>query len=106
MKCDITYLDDSGNGVVYTADGKVRGDFNTKADEGTPTESHMIQDGEFGYIWSGNQGTKIKVDTTEASPTTGNQQLVGGQFAAFRIVRPRKKRRGRATKRGAVKTSR
>ena len=74
VRCDITYLDDSGNGVVYTADGKVRGDFNTKADEGTQTESHMIQDGEFGYIWSGNQGTKIKVDTTEASPTTGNQQ--------------------------------
>ena len=74
VKCDITYLDDSGNGVVYVADGKVRGDFNTKADEGTQTESHMIQDGEFGYIWSGNQGTKIKVDTTEASPTTGDQQ--------------------------------
>lgn len=73
VKCDITYLDGSGSGVVYVADNKVSGEFNIKSTEGIETESYMIQDGQYGYIWSGTQGTKIKVDATAASPT-GNQQ--------------------------------
>ena len=76
VTCNISYVDGSGTGVVFVADGKVRGDFNTKNSDGTQIESHMIQDGKFGYIWSGTQGTKIKVDeTATASPsTTDNQQ--------------------------------
>lgn len=74
VTCNISYIDGSGTGVVFVADGKVRGDFNTKNSDGTQIESHMIVDDEFSYIWSGTQGTKIKNDkSADASPTAQQQ---------------------------------
>jgi len=68
VTCKTSYPDGAMSGTVYVADKKVRGDFMAEAG-GKQMESHMIQDGDYGYFWSGNQGTKIKTDeSSQVSP--------------------------------------
>lgn len=57
-------------GVVYVANGKMRGDF-TSMDEGVAMNGHMIVDGNTSYIWSDGQsiGYKTTFDLNE-TPTT------------------------------------
>ena len=74
VTCDIVYPDGNGKGTIYVADKKMRGDFTTMVNNQS-MESHMIQDGDFVYFWSGTQGTKMKVSTI-ATPTPG---AAGGQ---------------------------
>lgn len=73
--CKVTYPDGKGKGTIYIADKKMRGDF-TMTVNSKETESHMIQDGDVTYFWSGTQGTKMKIDESlkaSASPTAGGQ---------------------------------
>ena len=73
VTCKMSYPDGGTSGTIYVADKKVRGDFTAEAD-GKQMESHMIQDGDFGYFWSGNQGTKMKTsDSAQASPAPNAQ---------------------------------
>ncbi len=72
--CEVTYPDGGTSGTIYVAANKVRGNF-TMTVEGKPFESSMIQDGTYGYFWSGTQGTKMKIDqTASASPTATTQK--------------------------------
>ena len=74
VTCEINFVEGSGGGTVFVAGNKVRGDFSVALPEHQTTESHMIQDGEFIYLWSGTQGTKMKADQIEnASPAPSTQ---------------------------------
>ena len=57
-------------GTVYTANGKMRGDFNSATDAGN-VESHMIMDGGHMYMWSSAmpQGMKMAVDQNARAGT-------------------------------------
>ncbi|MEK7180440.1 MAG: hypothetical protein AAB706_03105 [Patescibacteria group bacterium] len=64
------------SGVVYVANGKVRGDFDSLS-QGVQVQSHMIVDGDYSYIWTSesNQGFKTKIDaSTTNSASQTNQQ--------------------------------
>lgn len=51
------------SGTVYTADGKMRGDFTSEVN-GVKTMSHMIYDGSVSYVWTdgSNSGFKMALD--------------------------------------------
>ncbi|KKR78314.1 MAG: hypothetical protein UU23_C0001G0078 [Candidatus Curtissbacteria bacterium GW2011_GWA1_40_9] len=71
VTCSVKYLDNEMSGTVYIAGGKVRGDFTT-AEIGEMPENHMIQNGEYTYIWTNlNQGIKMKIseEATQVSPS-------------------------------------
>lgn len=75
VTCTVTYPENGGSGTIYVAGERVRGDFKVMV-ESKEMESYMIVDDEFGYFWSGKQGTKMKIDETEktASPLPGDQE--------------------------------
>lgn len=67
--CTFETTDDAGlktNGTVYVADQgrKMNGDFSMMNTDGTQTQTNMISDGEYTYVWSSaqTQGFKMKVD--------------------------------------------
>jgi hypothetical protein len=74
VTCTMTYPKGNGSGTVYVAGERVRGDFNTPGPEGEMMESHMIRDNEYGYFWTGAEGTKIKIDETQQAETTEKSQ--------------------------------
>ncbi|MEY4731605.1 MAG: hypothetical protein RL681_551 [Candidatus Parcubacteria bacterium] len=61
------------SGVVYVANGKMRGDF-TSLSAGQTVKSHMIVDGETSYVWSDAmpQGMKMSFANIGASATGQN----------------------------------
>jgi len=72
VACTFTALNETSSGIVYVSDKKMRGDFIMIDEAGKETESHMIQDGDVSYFWTGLQGTKMKVDVSVgASPASG-----------------------------------
>lgn len=75
VSCSVKYPESAGDGKIYVAGDRVRGDFTLMIDN-KEMESHMIVDREFGYFWSGTQGTKMKIDETEktASPLPEGQE--------------------------------
>src|SRR3989344_3866057 len=80
VSCTINYPDGQGRGTVYVSGQKMRGDFMMMAD-GKEMESHMIQDGDTGYFWSGTQGTKMKIDKeANASPVASAQNAQGADL--------------------------
>lgn len=75
LNCTFSYPDGKSKGTVYVSGNKVRGDFSVAVDN-RDMESHMIQDGSYSYIWSGQEGSKFKIDeTVKASPTTSSDQV-------------------------------
>lgn len=67
VTCTIKYSENSSAGTIYVAGERMRGDFTTA---GVSEESHMINDGEYSWVWTGSQGFKSKIDDTkmDASP--------------------------------------
>ncbi|PIY94388.1 MAG: hypothetical protein COX78_04535 [Candidatus Levybacteria bacterium CG_4_10_14_0_2_um_filter_35_8] len=63
-----------GTGIIFVSGKKMAGDFRTTV-EGETTESHMITDGTYSYIWSSGQteGVKIKVDEAKITPGASGQ---------------------------------
>lgn len=85
-KCTFSHSTDvsDSSGTVYVSGQKMRGDFTSNEKvSGTTSESHMINDGEFSYVWSSAMpmGLKMKItnDTTAGADTTSgvdvNQKL-------------------------------
>ncbi|MDP2704879.1 MAG: hypothetical protein U1D31_01910 [Patescibacteria group bacterium] len=79
QKCTVDESNDvsQSSGVVYVANGKLRGDFQSMA-SGMTVQSHMIADGEYSYVWTSatNQGFKMPVSAQESaavSDTSGTQ---------------------------------
>jgi hypothetical protein len=66
-----TYHMGENNGTIYLSGGKMRGDFETTA-ENAPQKSHMIIDGQTTYIWSEGQtiGYKLVSEETQ-NPVSG-----------------------------------
>lgn len=58
-------------GSVVISGSKFKADINTTVDDKT-IQTHMINDGEFSYIWGGDlpQGIKMKVDAATSSSGT------------------------------------
>lgn len=74
VTCDITYTDQPGSsGTVYVTGNKMRGDFTVNVNN-KAVESHMVSDGAFAYVWSTNQGTKMKIDTLESPAPSAQSQ--------------------------------
>lgn len=79
VKCDIIYTDEKGKGTVYVSDKKFRGDFDVTVSGAPEVMTHMIQDGQYAYMWTegSSQGTKFNVEDyesdTSASPAPQNQ---------------------------------
>lgn len=79
MKC--TFSTDTGStkssGTIYTGSGKYKADIDTTVD-GKVSQMHMINDGQFSFIWGSAMptGIKIKIDTTavEDGSTAGSNQ--------------------------------
>lgn len=77
LKC--TFADKTANssGTVYAAVGKMRGDFQS-AVNGTTTQSHMVNDGSYVYIWTDGQKTGYKMSLasvkSEASQAISKMQ--------------------------------
>ena len=65
--CEVSANEAEGliSGKVNISGSKMMGDFKMSDEMGKMMDSHMINDGEFTYIWSSAapQGTKIKNDT-------------------------------------------
>ena len=84
VKCTYS-IDITGNkmdGVSYVSGEKVRGDFNTTGPEDSKTESHMISDGGWVYVWNSvmPQGFKMKISDVEESvkPESSQDQAPTG----------------------------
>jgi hypothetical protein len=77
LKCDFERAqgDSDYEGTVYlAADGRMRGDFETDAEGPGEVDSHMVNDGQYVYIWSDaleNQGFKMKVSATSSASASG-----------------------------------
>lgn len=65
-KCtvDTSALEAVSSGVVYVADGKVRGDFTTTVQGYGNVESHMLADGTSVYTWSSMMPQGFKTPMT------------------------------------------
>lgn len=77
VKCDITYPEGSGSGVMYfSSDKKFSGEFTIKS-EGKELKGYVLSDGTYSYSWSNalNQGVKVKLD--EAQKALGSDQNKG-----------------------------
>lgn len=64
------------NGTIFVSDKKMRGDFTVNMQDGKTMDSHMIQNGEYGYFWSSSTptGTKMKISELPIpSPGTTSQ---------------------------------
>ena len=86
QKCTFAFEDEASrsSGVVYFANGKMRGDYESLAKvQGETMESHSISDGEYMYSWSSamSQGMKVKFADFAAgdagAPESGRQSAVG-----------------------------
>lgn len=68
---------ESSGTVFITANGEMRGDFNSSTPNGN-VESHMIVDANnTAYVWSGNQGSKMNFSEMNASSNAQGQSEVG-----------------------------
>ena len=61
---------ENDEGTIYVTGSKMRGDFSTRV-EGKGMMSHMIQDGEYAYMWLDEdaKGTKMKLDFNQPVPS-------------------------------------
>lgn len=69
VTCSVSYTgEQESTGTVYVSDKKMAGDF-TVTVEDKKMNSHMINDGEFVYVWSDDQTQGIKMSVTEVNVT-------------------------------------
>ncbi|MEO8638185.1 MAG: hypothetical protein ABI430_04785 [Candidatus Taylorbacteria bacterium] len=68
VKCTIGGEGTTGNlsGTVYISGSMMRGDF-TMAGAQSSSDSHMINSGGQSYMWTGNQGIKMKAGETNSN---------------------------------------
>ena len=71
-KCQVSHAAPSGEtaGMVYVADGKVRGDFETKIPQLGKVETHMISDSSYAYTWTSLMKTGFKTKVTIPTATS------------------------------------
>lgn len=78
MKCEFSNNNDVG--IVYVANGKVRGDFTTSAN-GQTMQAHMITDSETSYTWIEGMKTGYKISISAAGQeATTNTNVAQEQF--------------------------
>lgn len=77
VSCEMAASEEQGliSGRVNIAGSKMMADFKMADEMGKMMDSHMINDGEFTYIWSSSapQGTKIKNDTVAPAKSDQTQ---------------------------------
>lgn len=75
MTCTYSNNDTQGGGTVYVADKKFRSD-STVDIKGKTSEAHVLSDGDYIYIWSDKEGSKMKLTEAEkiASQTAVQNQ--------------------------------
>ena len=82
VNCSFDYTDPENNiqqqGRVYVANQKMRGDFTVTQQDNESFTAHMMNDGEWVYMWGGpmgqNQGTKLKIEKSVETSDSVNQQ--------------------------------
>jgi hypothetical protein len=67
LKCTFSDQTNSGSGTVYVGSGKMRGDFQSQVN-GTQSQTHMVNDGTYVYIWTEGQknGYKMSLDSVKS----------------------------------------
>ena len=67
LKCTFSDQTNNGSGTVYVGSGKMRGDFQSQAN-GTQSQTHMVNDGTYVYIWTEGQknGYKMSIDSVKS----------------------------------------
>ena len=86
IQCTFKYDDEGNNteGTIYLSGKKMRGNFSLTQGDGTVFASNIIRDENYGYTWmeGQEQGTKIKIETTEEiSETTKENNKKNELFA-------------------------
>lgn len=63
QKCSFSDSSTGSTGMIYTSNGKMRGDFTSKAN-GQMATSHMIVENQVSYVWTdaSNQGVKMSYE--------------------------------------------
>lgn len=82
LKCTFSDKANSSSGTVYVSNGKMRGDFQSQ-DNGTATQTHMVNDSSYIYYWTDGQknGYKMSLDVIKKetsnismAPSNGSSQ--------------------------------
>lgn len=88
--CTFATTDDTGNsnnGTVYVAEQgtKMNGDFTMTQPNGTVTNTNIIRDGSYTYIWTSDQtqGYKMKIDPASDDVFAGKNDNEAGEQTAF-----------------------
>ncbi|HWY79373.1 MAG TPA: hypothetical protein VNW29_03380 [Candidatus Sulfotelmatobacter sp.] len=90
LKCTFSDKTNNSSGVVYVSGGKMRGDFQSQ-DGGKITQSHMINDGSYIYVWTNgvNDGYKTTLATIKdmlpQSGTSGTNSISQSQTQSGNI---------------------
>lgn len=71
-KCEVSHKNASDDtaGVVYIADGKMRGDFESTIPQTGKIETHMISDASYAYTWTSLMKTGMKIKVTPQAATS------------------------------------
>ncbi len=73
QKCNYNDLENLSSGTVYVGNGKVRGDFESKA-TGNNVLAHMISDGTKVFVWTDGTAQGISFDVTKVEEWADNAQ--------------------------------
>lgn len=76
QQCTYSYTDEKmgkTEGVMFIANGKVRGSFSLTDPKGVITTGNMINDGSFGYTWDDTTKTGMKFAMTEELKKVGEE---------------------------------
>ena len=71
---ECSFSDEAGNsGMVYTANGKMRGDFTSAGPQGS-INSHMVTDAQTARLWKDGQAQGFMMNITGLTDSATNQQ--------------------------------
>lgn len=70
--CTINFPNNQGQGTIYLGNKMLRGDFTMTGANGKTFSSHVIQSGDYMYLWTTEtpQGMKFKIDLTKNESAT------------------------------------
>lgn len=77
--CTINFPNNQGQGTIYLANKMLRGDFTMTGANGKTFLTHVIQSGDYMYLWTTEtpQGMKFKIDLTKnANSTDGKSDQI------------------------------
>jgi hypothetical protein len=78
QKCTFTDKTNNSSGTLYIGDNKMRGDFQA-TDNGKTTQTHMINDGTYVYLWIDGQKDGYKMSTAKVKNEAAQVSTAPGE---------------------------